>query len=97
MTDKAVFNGQKSRLIEVGASPLRRSDLSRWREELKLFSSETKFEGVKILEFVDGALTASVTFRATLKHGAEDVSFTEKSAFAKDGDRWFYKQGKFVK
>jgi SEC-C motif-containing protein len=79
------------------ASPHRVSDLSRWREELKLFSNETKFEGLKILEFIDGARSASVTFRATLKHGAKDVSFTEKSAFAREGDRWFYKQGKFVK
>ena len=79
------------------ASPHRVSDLSRWHAELKLFSNETKFEGLKILEFIDGARSASVTFRATLKHGAKDVSFTEKSAFAKEGDRWFYKQGKFVK
>ena len=78
-------------------SPHRGSDLTRWREELKLFSKETKFEGLKIIEFIDGAKTASVTFRATLKHGAKDVSFTEKSAFTKEGGRWFYHQVKFVK
>jgi SEC-C motif-containing protein len=78
-------------------SPHRVSDLARWREELRLFSAETTFEGLKIIEFLDGATSASVTFTATLKHGIKDLSFTEKSAFTREGARWFYRQGKSLK
>ncbi|MBX9688608.1 MAG: hypothetical protein K2X27_18005 [Candidatus Obscuribacterales bacterium] len=64
-----------------------------WRKSLLKFSQQTRFEGLQIDEFVDGELNASVTFRAFLKQGGQDIGFSEKSCFEKVAGKWLYKSG----
>lgn len=69
------------------------SNKSTWRKEILLFSQETQFINLKILEWVDGAESADVTFRVELRQGNHDVSFTEKSHFVKEQGIWLYQSG----
>lgn len=71
----------------------RNRDASKWKQELLKFVKATKFNGLKINEFIDGETQASVTFTAFLMQGGRDVSFTEKSTFLKVGDAWLYHSG----
>lgn len=70
-----------------------KEDKEAWRNELQRFSSTTRFDGLKIKEFTDGADTASVTFVAYLRQQDQDVSFTEKSFFVKERGKWLYLYG----
>ena len=71
----------------------RNPSLVKWKQELLQFSRDTQFVGLRILDFVDGEKAATVTFTAYLMQHGRDVSFTEKSTFAKVGKRWLYKSG----
>jgi SEC-C motif domain protein len=66
-----------------------------WVEEILKFSNKTIFENLDILEFIDGDSEAFVTFTAHLAAGKKDVSFTERSHFLKENDKWFYAAGIF--
>jgi SEC-C motif-containing protein len=57
--------------------------------EIEEFSKKTKFIGLKILD----AQETTVTFTAILSQDGRDVSFTEKSHFAKDNGKWVYVKG----
>jgi SEC-C motif-containing protein len=65
----------------------------KWMQELHDFSNNIRFDGLKILSFQDGDTQAGVTFRAYLRQGEIDSSFTEQSKFIKMDDRWFYLSG----
>ncbi|HSW86593.1 MAG TPA: YchJ family metal-binding protein [Rhabdochlamydiaceae bacterium] len=69
------------------------SDIKEWKKDILQFSQTTQFNGLKISEFTDGDSSAYVTFTAYLSQGNQDVSFTERSSFVKEGDKWFYKSG----
>ncbi|HEY9777773.1 MAG TPA: YchJ family metal-binding protein [Planktothrix sp.] len=69
------------------------SDTGKWKRELTDFSRNTKFDGLKILEFVDDFEIPTVTFTATLRQGDQDATFTEKSYFKKENGRWLYHSG----
>jgi len=62
-------------------------------ESIKAFSKNTLFQNLKIIEFIDGEDEAYVTFEATLFSDGKDISFSEKSRFLKENDRWFYIDG----
>ena len=79
------------------SSPQRKGSRAKWRAEIVDFSKGTQFEGLQILEFVDGEKSATVTFKAKLTHDGRDVSFSEKSTFVKENGRWFYKSGQILK
>jgi SEC-C motif-containing protein len=64
---------------------------STWSQELEDFSSNTSFDGLKIEEFFDGEQQATVTFIAYIRQGSHDLSFKEKSTFAKVDNQWLYK------
>lgn len=67
-------------------------DRARWRASLRDWCRATRFLGLELLA-VDEALPqeeASVTFRATLSQGAQDISFTERSRFRRHEGRWKY-------
>jgi SEC-C motif domain protein len=68
-------------------------DTPKWKEELKQFSGITHFDGLRILEFIDGADKAYVSFNVSLRQNGEDASFTEKSTFVKENGKWYYRQG----
>ena len=67
-------------------SPHYKQDKSQWRQDILAFCKGTQFVGLEILE----AEGDKVTFRAELRRGGEDASFTERSAFKKEGGRWLY-------
>lgn len=75
------------------SSPEKQSDLKMRKEELLLFSKNTSFEDLEILDVQEGEQESYVTFFANLKQGDTDVSFTEKSRFEKIGDKWYYHSG----
>ncbi|MBS0621088.1 MAG: zinc chelation protein SecC [Verrucomicrobia bacterium] len=60
------------------------------REEILSFSKSTQFEGLEILEFIDGESQAFVTFIARLTRQGRDASFKERSAFTRISGRWYY-------
>ncbi len=62
------------------------------REEIIKFSDETSFDGLEILE----AEGDYVTFRAHLSRRGKDVSFTERSHFAKVDGKWTYHSGLLI-
>jgi len=66
-------------------------DETAWREELKAFSAQTRFEGLVILDAPPpSGDVATVTFRTTLKRNGQPVGFEEKSLFRREESRWFY-------
>ncbi len=71
------------------------TDQVKWKKEILYFSQNTVFEGLKILEFIDGEKIAYVTFTAILRQGGKDASFTEKSQFVKENGTWLYRNAEF--
>jgi SEC-C motif-containing protein len=67
-------------------------DIKRWRDSIDLFSGQTDFLGLKIIEFIDGEKEAFVTFEAMLSSG----KLIEKSRFLKVDRRWLYVDGEFI-
>ena len=74
-------------------NPSYTEDFVLWRDGILLFCRSTSFDGLEILEFVDGKEKATVTFIAHLKQGSHDGTFKEKSNFVKVGNQWLYKDG----
>lgn len=67
-----------------------------WKKEIEIFSSNTDFDKLEILEFIEGEIESFVTFRATLFQNKNDVSFIEKSRFKKENNIWLYVDGEFL-
>ncbi len=67
------------------------NDIKQWEEGILGFCDNTNFEGLKILEFVDGENEAYVKFDALLSGS----HFIEKSRFLKTGGRWLYESAAF--
>ncbi len=67
-----------------------------WKKEIEIFSSNTDFDKLEILEFIKGEIESFVTFRANLFQNKNDVSFIEKSRFKKEDNIWFYVDGEFL-
>ncbi len=68
-------------------------DAIRWAKNISEFSSHTEFGGLDILEFKEKGAAATVTFVAHLIQNKKDASFTEKSYFEKESDKWLYVRG----
>ena len=66
-------------------------DIKAWKSSIELFSKETEFLGLEVLEFIDGVEEAFVTFKAKLSSG----DMVEKSRFLKVEGRWLYENGEF--
>lgn len=77
-------------------NPERLEDEDSWKRDLDKIASHARFDGLKIIDFVDGTQTAQVTFRAVVTKGDMDLSFTEESHFQKDEDKWLYREGKIL-
>lgn len=67
-----------------------------WKKEIEIFSSNTDFDKLEILEFIKGENESFVTFRANLFQNKNDVSFIEKSRFKKEDNIWLYVDGEFL-
>jgi SEC-C motif-containing protein len=71
-------------------------DFKAWRADLDAFSSQTTFDGLKVLSAEEGENTAIVSFTAYLRQAGVDATFSEKSTFAKEGGAWLYKSGENI-
>ncbi|MCT7585339.1 YchJ family protein [Aliarcobacter butzleri] len=71
------------------------ANISVWKEEIEIFSKNTNFEKLEILNFEESEFEAFVTFKATLFQNNNDISFIEKSRFKKLDDIWLYVDGEF--
>jgi len=65
------------------------TDSVAWRASIDLFCQQTKFEGLKIVEFIDGEMESFVSFQATLSGSL----LNEKSRFLKVNSKWLYVDG----
>jgi len=71
------------------------TDKITWEESIKQFMNDTDFKSLEIIDFTDGFIEAYVTFKASIDINKNDSSFTEKSKFVKQNDKWFYLSGEF--
>ena len=69
---------------------------SSWIADIELFSKNTIFEKLDILDFTDNEFESFVTFKATLFQNKKDISFVEKSRFLKESNIWLYVDGEFL-
>ena len=69
---------------------------SSWIADIELFSKNTIFEKLDILDFIDSEIESFVTFKATLFQNKKDISFIEKSRFLKESNIWLYVDGEFL-
>ena len=74
-------------------SPHHRADHLEWRADVRAFCESTEVLGLAILDSTD----TTTSFRATLRQGARDASFSEKSLFRLHQDRWTYLSGEPLK
>ncbi len=74
-------------------NPSCHEDLAKWKRELKDYSKNTLFKGLKIGEFLDGEEIAFVTFTVDLVQQGQNAGFTERSEFRKLKGRWLYLTG----
>jgi SEC-C motif-containing protein len=77
-------------------SPLRVSDRRQWLDKIGLFSKQTSFDGLDILDTQLSDPVSFVTFVAHLSMGGTDKSFTEKSRFLKVEGAWRYLEGEIL-
>ncbi len=61
-----------------------------WEEDILSFSKSCNFEQLTINEFIEGDLESYVAFTAQIKCENNDNSFSEKSRFIKECNRWYY-------
>jgi SEC-C motif-containing protein len=64
-----------------------------WKKEILSFCLGTRFEKLEVLDAKELPDRATVIFIAHLKQGDEDVSFTERSFFARVDGKWLYVNG----
>ena len=67
-----------------------RDDEEAWHKEIEVFCREFDFHGLSVLETEVKANQGWVTFHAKIAREDKDVSFTERSLFLRESDRWLY-------
>lgn len=70
--------------------PQFRQDRDAWREDVRGFCQDTRFEGLEVLDEREQGDLGWVTFHARLSQAGEDVSFRERSRFERTDGRWLY-------
>lgn len=68
-------------------------NLNQWKEEILNFALNTDFESLEIIDSKEQGERATVIFIAHLKQNDEDITFTERSFFAKVEGCWLYVNG----
>ena len=77
-------------------NPSYNRDFTKWREEIESFSINTQFIGLIIYSFEEFENRATVTFRAKLVQNSKNISFSEKSTFIKNFEKWEYLNGEIL-
>lgn len=68
-------------------------NLDTWKQAILEFALNTDFERLEIVDCKELPDKATVIFIAHLKLNGEDVTFTERSFFAKNKGQWSYVNG----
>lgn len=76
------------------ASPQYTENMSQWKRNVQLFSENTHFQKLKIIDFQEKGNLATVTFTVYIQQGDKDATFTEKSFFEKRKGKWLYLRGR---
>ena len=84
--------GDYKYILETTHESTRDNDI----QSIKEFSKQTIFQNLKIIDFIDGKKEAYVTFRASLLQNEKDSSFSEKSTFLYEQNKWYYVNGKIL-
>jgi len=71
-------------------------DTTKWLQDIQNFVTSCEFKNLEVIEFTSLENEAFVTFKATIFCNKEDCSFTEKSRFIKENNKWFYISGVFL-
>jgi len=64
-------------------------DTDKWSQSIDIFTQQSSFDGLEILEWIDGERESYVSFRATISN----TIMIEKSRFVKESGRWLYVDG----
>lgn len=75
-------------------NPLFKKRAEMRQADILQFCHAMQFEGLDIVEFIDGKEKAFVTFVAHLMQSGRDATFQETSTFYKVDNFWFYVSGK---
>jgi SEC-C motif domain protein len=70
-------------------------ETEKWSNEILEFCEYSDFQGLYILDFIDGVEQSFVKFRVKLFIDGKDQSFTEKSKFLKVDNIWKYHSAEF--
>jgi SEC-C motif-containing protein len=73
--------------------PLWKSEREAWLRDVRAFCASTEFQGLEVLAVEGGEGVGFVTFRARLRQGGKDASFSERSRFVRREGRWLYHSG----
>jgi uncharacterized protein YchJ len=68
-------------------------DKEKWKKEVEEFCDSANFKKLAILDDFEEDKIAFVTFVVHLDHLNEDATFTERSYFVKENDKWLYRDG----
>lgn len=71
-------------------------DIKKWKEDIELFTSNTIFHKLEIIDSILEENESFVTFKASIEQNNEDMSFIEKSRFLKVNSKWLYVDGIFI-
>jgi SEC-C motif domain protein len=72
-------------------------DTDKWLRDVRLFSNQVTFEKLEIRSTQLDEIDSYVTFTAHLSKDGVDLTFSEKSRFLKEGNRWLYVDGEISK
>ncbi|MFZ4099837.1 MAG: YchJ family protein [Chlamydiia bacterium] len=73
-----------------------KTDATLRKEQILAFSKSTQFVGLTVLSVAQHGERGEVTFRALLRQGGEDASFTERSYFERHNGQWLYVSGEIL-
>ena len=74
-------------------SPHSNSDTQAWEAELRQFSEAMDFVGLEIHDHAEDGDIGHVHFSAHLMQAETDQSFSERSRFERQDNRWLYVSG----
>lgn len=69
------------------------NNLPQWSAAIDHFMNNTDFIDLNVHDFSENNNEAFVIFQAVLNFKGEDCSFTERSRFIKENERWYYESG----
>jgi len=65
------------------------TNINEWSHSIDIFTKQSSFDELEIVEWIDGEIESYVTFKATIS----DALMIEKSRFIKENGRWLYIDG----